>query len=129
MKEKIDMSMYQIGLDGKIHKSKENRKIPMKDMSMYKKSDRRYYDDLTRIKSMTNSIKQFHGCFLCGYDEIPSVLEFHHIDRKDKNFCVSTYRYHWKEGDEKLMDEIDKCIVVCRNCHSIIHTYANNNHE
>lgn len=60
-------------------------------------------------------------CSFCGYDKpIPSVYAFHHKDpsQKDINFgkmktnCVS-----W----EVFKSELDKCIILCHNCHAELH--------
>ena len=58
-------------------------------------------------------------CELCGYDKCPEALEFHHPDDSEKEFGVSSrgYTRSW----EKVREEIDKCILLCANCHREIH--------
>ena len=56
-----------------------------------------------------------HPCLDCGEDR-PIVLEFDHL--RDKRMGVARMvadSYSWKE----ILLEIDKCEVVCRNCHHI----------
>lgn len=54
-------------------------------------------------------------CTMCGYDKCISALEFHHLDPTKKDFSIS------KTGStrsfEKMIPELDKCILVCSNCH------------
>lgn len=54
-------------------------------------------------------------CVCCGYDEHPGLLDFHHVDPKTKEFSIGNkgYTRSW----EKIRAELDKCILVCANCH------------
>lgn len=58
-------------------------------------------------------------CQCCGYNTSFWALDFHHLDPDKKDFGIS------KKGLcrswDKVKQEIDKCILVCRNCHSEIH--------
>jgi len=51
-------------------------------------------------------------CEHCGYDKFIGALEFHHTDpsKKDPNGLK-------KFSFESLKKEIDKCILLCANCH------------
>ncbi|MFM2010760.1 MAG: Cronobacter phage [Bacteroidota bacterium] len=70
------------------------------------------------IKNLISSIKQ-SGCSVCGYNRCSSALEFHHRDRKEKSFALSKALI--KKTRKEILDEIDKCILVCSNCHKEIH--------
>ncbi len=52
-------------------------------------------------------------CQICGYDRCIQALEFHHIDPSTKTASVSTASRGW----DWVKQEIDKCILVCANCH------------
>ena len=58
-------------------------------------------------------------CEQCGYNTCLSALEFHHLDTSKKDFGIAAngYTRSWS----KLKDELDKCILVCSNCHKEIH--------
>ena len=58
-------------------------------------------------------------CSLCGYDTCIDALEFHHIDPTQKDFGIS-YKGITRSWD-KIKDELDKCVLVCSNCHKEIH--------
>lgn len=58
-------------------------------------------------------------CEICGYNKNIWSLAFHHIDPSKKDFSISDSgnSYGW----ESVKKEIDKCILVCLNCHGEIH--------
>ena len=58
------------------------------------------------------------SCAICGYNRCPSALQFHHVDPSVKEFGVATMRAH---SLKKIQAEIDKCIVLCANCHAEYH--------
>lgn len=56
-------------------------------------------------------------CEICGYNKSYNVLQFHHINPDEKDFTISRKSYSL----ERLKKEVDKCILVCANCHIEIH--------
>lgn len=53
-----------------------------------------------------------------GYARERGAMHFHHIDPKTKSFAIGgNHCRKW----ETLKKELDKCILVCANCHSEIH--------
>lgn len=56
-------------------------------------------------------------CECCGYDKCIEAMEFHHLDPNEKDFGISGKSWAF----EKLKKEVDKCIMVCSNCHKEIH--------
>ena len=54
-------------------------------------------------------------CEICGYNKYIGALEFHHNEPEHKDFGIS------KTGStrsfEKIKLEIDKCRLLCSNCH------------
>ena len=74
-----------------------------------------------RRKKLREMAIQYKGgkCIFCGYDKCIDALEFHHLDPKKKDFGIS------KDGLtrswEKTKKEIDKCILICTNCHRELH--------
>ena len=54
------------------------------------------------------------GCIQCGYNAHPETLQFHHMDPSTKKFGIgSSVMRSW----EKLQAEINKCVLLCANCH------------
>jgi len=61
-------------------------------------------------------------CSKCGSKDIFS-LNFHHIEKKEKD----VYRLFTSDAKlEEIDREIEKCIVLCRNCHTLEHYSSNN---
>lgn len=65
--------------------------------------------------------KETLSCSLCPEDD-ECTIELHHLDPSKKDFNVSELA--WRGAWKKLMEEVDKCIVVCGNCHTKIHKYG-----
>lgn len=63
------------------------------------------------------NFKESSGCKHCGITD-PRCLEFHHLDPSQKEFHVTTKLY---KSIEEIMEEAKKCIVLCCNCHRILH--------
>lgn len=55
---------------------------------------------------------------LCGSTEI-EILDFHHRIPDDKSFNLSGSAC--AKSLETLRAEIEKCVVVCANCHRRLH--------
>lgn len=56
-------------------------------------------------------------CEICGYNRCNRALEFHHKNPSEKDFTISGRSLSF----DRLKDEVDKCLLVCSNCHSEIH--------
>ena len=57
-------------------------------------------------------------CLHCGYGTCNLALEFHHIDPEGKDFGVSAVL---TRSISSLKEEVDKCILLCSNCHAEEH--------
>lgn len=66
-------------------------------------------------------------CLVCGVspmDGLPSAcFDFHHVDPTMKDLTISRLisRKDWKE---RIHDELQKCVVLCANCHRRHHAFA-----
>lgn len=57
-------------------------------------------------------------CQKCGYNACENALTFHHLEPEKKSFGIAQkYNIGW----EKLKKELDKCILLCANCHAELH--------
>lgn len=73
-----------------------------------------------RAKATREKILAFrleHPCIKCGEAD-PSCLDFHHVDPTQKDFQIGGRpNASWKS----IKAEIDKCVVLCANCHRKFH--------
>lgn len=69
-------------------------------------------------KTKYRKLKSELCCLVCNENEI-SCLDFHHKDPSKKEYSVSSKAN--RVGVEKLKKEIDKCVVLCANCHRKVH--------
>ncbi len=82
-------------------------------------------ENYKRLKSFRSKNKEkaveYKGgkCIICGYNRCISALEFHHLDPKEKDFSISN---NCNRAWYKIKIELDKCILVCSNCHREIHS-------
>ena len=71
---------------------------------------REYKRKILELKKASN------GCIECGWYEHPEILQYHHREKEAKSFVLSTGNLGtraWK----KILEEIEKCDLICPNCH------------
>lgn len=64
-----------------------------------------------------NFKKEYNVCADCDRDYPPYVLEFDHVDPKTKKFNVGNASS--APSMQALVEEIEKCDIVCASCHKI----------
>lgn len=76
---------------------------------------------IIRLRDFKNKCVDYKGgsCIICNYNKCMGALEFHHLDPTKKDFSIS----HLKRFtfNQIVTSELDKCILVCSNCHREIH--------
>ena len=74
-----------------------------------------------RRRRLREMAREYKGgkCVLCGYNRCQRALSFHHLNPKTKGFGLSVkgLTRSW----QKIKDEIDKCVLLCANCHMEVH--------
>lgn len=71
------------------------------------------------LKHIASEIKLILGCKKCGFDKHPRALEFHHRDPATKFFEIASAITGI--GFLVFLAEIEKCDVLCANCHAAHH--------
>lgn len=56
-------------------------------------------------------------CIKCG-ERRSYVIDFHHIDPSIKEFTLGN---RYRGSNEKIIEEIKKCVCLCSNCHREFH--------
>jgi len=89
----------------------------------YKKNKKHAMSKIKERKSKLRLwIKEYKAilkCERCGQNH-PATIQFHHLDPSKKDFNISVAVKN-SFSIEKIQEEINKCIVLCANCHCIEH--------
>ncbi len=72
-----------------------------------------------RIRNWFMNYKNTLSCVDCGIDHL-AVLQFHHRDRAEKSFTIADVVRN-ASSLRLIIEEINKCDVVCVNCHAKRH--------
>lgn len=106
-------------------KNKDKLKDNIKQWQLDNKTQVNNYKQIHKNKkrkiltTYINNIKSSSSCKHCG-EKTVCCLDFHHRDKKNKTKNINKFV---ADGSsiEKLTDEINKCDIVCSNCHRKIH--------
>lgn len=116
-KEKPFADFYKRGENGyqakcKDCKSKYNQKHYLDNKKQYIEKARIWSNQRTET---VRELKKSVGCQVCGESE-PCCLDYHHLS--DKSFGLAEAR---GKAWDKVLEEINKCVVLCKNCHAKVH--------
>lgn len=81
----------------------------------YKTQQSRGYERRIRLIEMKGG-----RCEICAYQKNHAALCFHHVSPITKSFQIDLRRCS-NSSWEKLVEEIDKCQLLCLNCHAELH--------
>lgn len=99
-----------------------------KDKNHRNKVDKKYYEKhkeklyqqkKERLKNKKIELVKILGgkCSNCGYEKCMAALEFHHKGNKED----AVARMIRNISKQKALKEIEKCILLCANCHRELH--------
>lgn len=103
--------------------------MPYKDSIKQKKAQRRHYlknkkeyaarlvARRKRNRAFVKQYKEDKSCTKCG-ESNPLCFHFHHPNN-DKDASINHGMCNW--GLDRLKKELEKCDVLCGNCHRILH--------
>jgi hypothetical protein len=97
-------------MDSEYHKQKSREH--------YQKYKQKYNERNALQRERTKQViaeAKIGGCTICD-ESTPVCLDFHHLG--DKDMEVSKM---WGMNDDKVRKEIEKCVLLCSNCHSKVH--------
>jgi hypothetical protein len=63
---------------------------------------------------------KINGCSICGYNKTEAALHFHHVVSKGHKHGLSIKRII-KGSNTKIKNELNRCMLLCCNCHNEIH--------
>ena len=92
----------------------EKKRVLLTDEERRERRIKSVSDRRKKIKVM--AIEYLGGkCERCGYNDCVAAFDFHHKDPSKKDFSISSggRTRSW----EKIKKELDKCELLCANCH------------
>lgn len=102
----VEMSQKEwekLSYHGQYYRAEKRREIKRKTRRKRRKKKREWLDKVKGTKS----------CQKCGEDE-SVCLDFHHKEAKDFELSQAVNR---DKSYEDIKNEIEKCVVLCANCH------------
>ena len=87
-----------------------------KHMARVRVNDARYRAEVDAVIAAFRS----KGCGICSEIQ-PCCLVAHHLDPSRKDFNIGDARVR-KVGSASIQEELEKCVCLCMNCHSKVHS-------
>lgn len=115
------MKCYKCGLNNREYKVKSGSRKG-KIQSYCKQCNKQ--NVIERQRKLKQKCVEYCGnkCKICGYSKYIGALDFHHLDPNKKDIKFSRFgRTSWDNNKDKLTQELDKCILLCSNCHREVH--------
>lgn len=79
-------------------------------------------ENIQKNRMLVNKVQMHYGCqnHLCMWkgEYNTSMLDFHHLEPQKKRFQISL---GLNRSTPVLAEEVNKCVVLCRNCHALLH--------
>lgn len=110
-----------------------NKQFPPEDFGVAKTTEKKvyrrrkckfcYYQTKKKLRDFRyiwlDKLKKSEECGRCGLKD-HRVLDFHHKDGSSKSFSIANGVVNGMNID-RLQTEINKCVILCSNCHRIVH--------
>lgn len=114
---------YKIGGFNKEHQCERcNENDPLNFYGTQKSLCKKCRNDDNRIKYQKykeiDIAKRGGKCQKCNYNKYIGALEFHHLDPNQKDPDFNSLMKRSPKGREQ---ELNKCIILCSNCHKETH--------
>lgn len=87
-----------------------------RNKALYKQ---RAVESKKRFLDWMKNLKIGRSCERCG-ESHPATLDFHHRDATQKTFTISSGG-RYRGSRKQVLAEIEKCIILCSNCHRKLH--------
>jgi hypothetical protein len=118
---KVCYSCKQLKNHSEFHRqksSKDGRYYECKECSKLKNPKDKEFSRQAKIDMVNYMGKK---CIRCDYS-YPEGIDFHHIDPSTKKFDFGRCPTRYPLKNQKYIDELHKCVPLCKNCHAEFHT-------
>ncbi len=93
------------------HNCRADLSKPKWPLAEYRKMYKRHRHNAVKVRAVA---LKGGKCIYCGYNKCTAALDFHHRNPETKEFTItSKVSYKW----ERIEKELEKCDLVCANCH------------
>lgn len=72
-----------------------------------------------RKRAKFDALKEGQPCADCGVSYPPRAMDYHHTDPSSKEASLGTLIH--LGGWDRILAEIEKCVLLCANCHRLRH--------
>ena len=99
--------------------TEKGKQVSIKSQAKYRKSKKgklQIHKLISEKQKILDNIKMQSGCVLCGFCKYPESLDFHHINPEDKKYYIDLHSM----SKDDVIEEIQKCMILCKNCHAHI---------
>ena len=101
------------------HKTKSAESYQRNKINKEWLKSRQEYASSRRRHKKSLAVQRFGNlCAHCGGEYPDCVFEFHHVEHTNKDITPAKL---FLLKDETIHNELDKCIMLCANCHRIEH--------
>lgn len=98
-------------------KTREANRLKREDPE-YRKRESAKRSELYRQRKLKAVEYMGSKCTDCGGEFHPSVYDFHHLDPSQKDYSPGKgLKMSW----DKAVLELNKCVMLCANCHRLRH--------
>ena len=120
-KSLVEFNKYKRSKDGYDYRCKSCQRESNKTWSdtNWNKKIQQQAERRQALQQRVRDYKSERGCTCCDESD-EMCLELHHLDPSEKELNpadMATRGWSW----ERMLSEIQKCVVVCSNCHKKIH--------
>lgn len=103
--------------------------MPFKDPEKRREYKRKWYAEnknsernfikirKNKIRAWFKGYKKKLSCSICG-ESHPAIIDFHHNGKKENPVAQMV---HWGHSINNIIKEIEKCQILCANCHRKLH--------
>lgn len=100
----------------------QNKEVIKEYQQKYRKENKKFLATRNRHKRQGRQLKAIHllggKCSRCNEVFDPVCYDFHHIDPSHKEFTIGSSMLL---GESRFFNEVRKCILLCANCHRLVH--------
>lgn len=83
---------------------------------------------MIRNRQFVTNYKKDKECDNCGYNKYPEILDFHHKNKSEKVGTINRLMKGLK-SIYMIQKEIEKCLLICPNCHRELHLLEQKNEQ